>query len=905
MELLILAALFSASLAAAAPADPPGIAPDTSHAGYLESDPYGAAVEPGDSAGAERPPADSGAAIEPAVDSGAAIEPAADSGAAIEPAADAGAERPPADSEGMPARPTDSAGGPDQAVGAEKDGSRRDTADALELQEKSSQAAGSRLHRQKEVSRIRLTRSDLQKVAAAQGDPLKVLGTLPGVVNQNDLSVRPFVRGGKAEETQILWDGVALLQPYHFGTLYSIFNTESLRDMTLYAGGFPVESGNALSAAILMRSRPPPVDSLKVFADLSMLRGSAYAGIPLVKNRLAVSVSWQAFWYDWVIDRGWDLADLMKSDSSFSAQKQEFRTLVQLPNFRDLQLGLAWKINEKADADYLGLLSADGFRSRSSKQRYYYQGREVSPDWYSRHAVEPDPGKEWTSRQGLDTVANVAVDNQIHALPLAWRPTQNLEVTQALAYQRQAWHVQFADEIVWHDTVDARGRYAGYKTFGPSVQRLKLAKEAYDWNLDAKWHISQAHLAKFGAAQSTRAFRYDTYLPRPLYETIVDGSVDITEGMSILYPDGLVIRENDSGLYRHADFITSIPNLLRFDYAGHSRGSLLGAYAADEWSPDARHRLTVGLRAEGDTWSGSAFLSPRLAWFQALGQRDELTLASGLYSQADFPFNQRDANPGLKPEKSFHFNAEWTHHFSHHYRMEVQAYQKNYYDLAVPLLRSSGRIDWQSDLAWGVDSAYFESLSPEVKQALINRIGLKEISYASGGIGKAGGCELSFFYDPNPVWSGWISAEAAYSKRQDFADQHIYAYRYSRPWAFNWVNYFHMPSNYLLSLRARYAAGLPYSEYRSPYLPGDEAMGDTVFYLSPRNQARYAAYSRWDLRLAKEFSLGRRPMQFYTEVWNMFNSPNFIMRDGGTGRWKFFDANYPIPILFIGMNWRW
>lgn len=780
-----------------------------------------------------------------------------------------------------------------------------DTAGVLELEGKTVKAAGSKVHRQKQVSRLRLSRSDMQKVVAAQGDPLKVLGTLPGVVNQNDMSVRPFVRGGKAEETQILWDGVALLQPYHFGTLYSIFNTESLADMTLYSGGFPVEAGNALSAAILMRSRPPDPDSLRLFADLSMLRGSAYAAVPLIKNRLAVSLSWQSFWYDWVINRGWDLADLAASDPGFSDNKNEFRRLVEFPNFRDFQMGLAWKLNAKTDADYVGLLSDDFFHARSPKQRYYQGNREVSPQWYNQHAFAADAGKGWAAKQGMDTVANVAVDNQVHALHFRWRPTEALEVTQALAYQRQDWHVQFADDVDWHDTLDRSGNYAGYRTFGPSVERMKLGKQAFDWNLDSKWNLSSEHLIRFGASQSARAFAYDTRLARPVFETIVDGSVDVTEGMSFMYPNGLVLTGDDSSLYSHSDFITSLPNLLRFDYDGESRGSLLGAYLSDEWTPDARHRLILGLRAEADTWSGDAFFSPRLAWFQGLGDKDELTLASGLYSQSDFPFNMRDANPGLAPEKAFHFNAEWTHHFSDHYRMEAQAYQKNYYDLAVPVVRNNGRIDWRSDLAWGVDSSVFNNLPPELKQAVLDRIGQKDIGYETGGIGKAGGLELSLFYDPVPDWSGWISVEAAYSKRKDFEDQPVYDYRYSRPWAFNWVNYFHMPSNYLLSLRARYAAGLPYSDYRAPDLPGGTPMGDTVFYLSARNRARYAPYSRWDVRLAKDFRVWKHPMQFYTEVWNMFNSPNFIMRDVKTGQWKFWDANYPIPILFLGVNGRW
>jgi hypothetical protein len=774
----------------------------------------------------------------------------------------------------------------------------------LELQEKRVKARGSNVHRQKEVSRIRLTRRDIQRVAAAQGDPLKVLGTLPGVTNQNDLSVRPFVRGGKAEETQVLWDGIPLLQPYHFGTIYSIFNTESLEDMTLYSGGFPVEAGNALSAALFMQSRPAPLDSFRLFADLSFLRGNFYVGAPILKNRLSVSFSTQAFWYDWVINRAWDMADLIQSDSAFSAQKAEFRRYLELPNFRDKQFGINWVVNSKWRADYSGLLSNDGFHSRSPTTRYYDNGREVSPEWFNEFATTDT--KRWVQRQSLDTVANVSVDNQIHGIHLHGKPTENLDIEANTAYQDQDWHVKFSQEATWHDTV-VNGAYAGYRTYGPSVRYLKLGKQAMDWNLNAKWQAAEQHLIKAGIFQSMRKFDFDTRLERSIFEVIVDGSVDVTDGLGYLNPNGLVILKSDPGSSDNTSYLSELPDLIRFDYSGRNSGSFLGGYASDAWSLDDDHRLTAGFRYELDTWSGEAFLSPRIAYYQGLGDKDELTLATGVYSQSDFPFNQRDVNPDLRPEKAFHMNAEWTHHFSRAYRMELQVYQKNYYDLVVPVLKNTGRIDFQKASLGGIDSAVFAELDPAVKSFLIDRFGDKNLEYTNDGQGKAAGGEVSFFYDPAKYWSGWVSGEVSYSKRRDQPHQRDYDFRYHRPWAFNWVNYFHMPSNYELSLRGRFAAGLPYTNYSMPSLPGSnlQAESDTLFYLEARNTSRYRPYSRWDIRLSKDFTVFRRTMSSYMEIWNAFNTPNHIMQDQNTKSWKFFDANYPIPILFMGLSYRW
>ncbi len=799
--------------------------------------------------------------------------------------------------------PRDTAAPEKAAEGNRRDTQAADTA-ALELEDKNVKARGSRVHRAKEASHIRLSRRDLQRVAAAQGDPLKVLGTLPGVSNQNDLSVRPFVRGGKAEETQILWDGVPLLQPYHFGTLYSIFNTEALESMTLYSGGFPVEAGNALSAALFMESRPAPMDSLRLFADLSFLRGSTYIGVPIIRHKLAASFSYQAFWYDWVVNRAWDLAELAQGDSGFSAQKQNFRRYLQLPNFRDMQFGLAYDVNDQIKLDYTGLVSSDGFRSRDAKTRYFQNGREVSRRWYRRNFDPASPPGTWTQRQDLDTVANVAVANQVHGLNFHWRPNGKWDVDQSVAYQSQDWRVKFSDDETWHDSIAPNGDYAGYRTFGRSVRYLQLGKRAYDWNLNSKWQASESHLVKMGLFQSIRNFDYDTRLERTIYEVIVDGSVDVTDALGYLNPAGTTILQSDPGANPDADYLTSLPDLVRFDYSGRQSGAFLGGYLSDAWSLDDKHRIIAGFRSELDTWSGDAFLSPRVAYFQGLGDKDEITLASGLYSQADFPFNLREVNPRLRPEKAFHANAEWSHHFSGHYRMELQIYQKNYYDLVVPILENTGRIKFSGGLV-EIDSVDFNNLDPAVRRTLLDRFGEKRLAYGNQGVGKAAGGELSFFYDPVKTWSGWISAEAGYSKRRDLPGEAMYDFRYSRPWAFNWVNYFHMPSNYELSIRGRFAAGLPYTNFKFPDLPGSIVGADTLFYLAPRNTSRYAPYSRWDIRLSKEFPVFHHPMTSYMEIWNAFNTPNFIMRDQKTEQWKFFDANYPIPILFLGLSWRY
>lgn len=789
---------------------------------------------------------------------------------------------------------------------------------ALELQEKTVKGRSTATHREKEVSRIRLGREELQKVAAAQGDPFKVLSTLPGVSNQNDMSVRPFVRGGKAEETQVLWEGIPLLQPYHFASVYSIFNMEALEDMTLYSGGFPASVGNALSGAILMRSRPAPLDSFRLFADLSVLRGMGHVGVPIVKGRLGASYSFQSFWYDQAIDRTWDVLDWIADDGGFHEEKLKYRQYLDLPNFRDHQFGLDWSGGEAVKARYTGILSKDIFTVRDTKNRYLVNSKEVSPTYWDWNLFYGKPTDRRQAVQSYDSLAVVSVDNSVHAVSFAWKPSDRWTVDQAVAWQSQDWHVSFFDEEVWTDTITADGRFAGFRSPGPSAYLFKLNNQTVDYRLDAHWS-GESHRLDFGLSQSLRSARYHTQLPKPVYDIIVHGSVDALDGLGFIDPDGFAVTRRDPLVQEGFDFLEIFPDLINFDHRGDQRGNFLGAYVSDEWSLDARHRLTLGLRAENDTYSGRNYFSPRAAWFQALGDKDELTLATGLYSQADFPFYMREVNPDLRSEKAFHVNAEWTHAFSKAYKLEVQAYQKNYFDMVTVEVENTGRLDWNSDALNAFDSADFAALPPAAKQAFIRLFGERRLGYRNGGQGKASGTEVSFFYDPNKVWSGWLSAEAGYSRRQDRPGDGVYDFRQSRPWAFNWVNYFHMPSNYELSLRARFASGLPYTDFAASGTGagglgqrfggagggGVTATGDTLFQVGPRNGERYGPYSRWDLRLSKEFTIRKHPLQSYFEIWNTFNTPNFIMADARTKAWKFVDLNYPVPILFIGLNYRW
>jgi len=88
---------------------------------------------------------------------------------------------------------------------------------------------------------------DAQERAAAlifgnfQKDIYRSVQALPGIAN-TDFSAKPHIKGGNPDETEVLLDNMPISEPFHleelFDGAYSIINTEQVRHLKLFTGGF-------------------------------------------------------------------------------------------------------------------------------------------------------------------------------------------------------------------------------------------------------------------------------------------------------------------------------------------------------------------------------------------------------------------------------------------------------------------------------------------------------------------------------------------------------------------------------------------------------------------------------------------------------------------------------------------
>ena len=103
-----------------------------------------------------------------------------------------------------------------------------------------------------DVSRIRLDQKSIDRIPSygAESDVINGLAVTPGVVTTGDQGGQLYVRGGTPIQNKILLDGMTIYNPFHSIGFYSIFETELVKNVDIYTGGFESKYGGRISSVM-------------------------------------------------------------------------------------------------------------------------------------------------------------------------------------------------------------------------------------------------------------------------------------------------------------------------------------------------------------------------------------------------------------------------------------------------------------------------------------------------------------------------------------------------------------------------------------------------------------------------------------------------------------------------------
>lgn len=106
-----------------------------------------------------------------------------------------------------------------------------------------------------EVVRYSVSIAEVRKVPGTFGDPIRVIGTLPGAARPAFGTGQLIIRGSNPEDTGIYVDGIRIPRIYHLGGYESVIAPELIGDVQYLPGDFGVEYGRSTGGVVNVVSK--------------------------------------------------------------------------------------------------------------------------------------------------------------------------------------------------------------------------------------------------------------------------------------------------------------------------------------------------------------------------------------------------------------------------------------------------------------------------------------------------------------------------------------------------------------------------------------------------------------------------------------------------------------------------
>ena len=107
------------------------------------------------------------------------------------------------------------------------------------------------------TSMITVTPKTITKIPSVggQADLAQYLQVVPGVIFTGDQGGQLYIRGGSPIQNKVILDGMVVYNPFHSIGLFSVFDTDIIRNAEVFTGGFGAEYGGRISSVMDITTR--------------------------------------------------------------------------------------------------------------------------------------------------------------------------------------------------------------------------------------------------------------------------------------------------------------------------------------------------------------------------------------------------------------------------------------------------------------------------------------------------------------------------------------------------------------------------------------------------------------------------------------------------------------------------
>ncbi len=213
-------------------------------------------------------------------------------------------------------------------------------------------------------------------------DILKAFGLTAGVTSSSEGSADMQVRGGLHGQNLYLLDGIPLYSTEHFFGMVSVYNPTIIKSAKLYKSDFPAEYGGKISSVVNVQTEDANLKKFKGEVEVGMLTSKLALNIPLVSDKLALSVAGRISNYSII-----DLVSPLLPESAGT------RFAV---HFGDINANLVWKLSNTDKLKLTFLSNTDGIEVQNKydneKNKFWTKNNQqnLGLNWYKTISEKAD-----------------------------------------------------------------------------------------------------------------------------------------------------------------------------------------------------------------------------------------------------------------------------------------------------------------------------------------------------------------------------------------------------------------------------------------------------------------------------------------------------------------------------------
>ena len=149
------------------------------------------------------------------------------------------------------------------------------------------------------IGMFKMTPRNIAKLPnIGEKDMFRAFQLMPGISAANQSSSGLYVRGGTPDQNLVLYDGFTVYYVDHLYGFFSAFNSNPIKDVQLYKGGFDAKFGGRISSVVEITSKDGNKRERNFGADITLMSANVWAEGPILNKdkRLTFSVAGRRSW---------------------------------------------------------------------------------------------------------------------------------------------------------------------------------------------------------------------------------------------------------------------------------------------------------------------------------------------------------------------------------------------------------------------------------------------------------------------------------------------------------------------------------------------------------------------------------------------------------------------------------